>query len=747
MSRNPKNTWLYNRLERLKTSFPWGEVADLIQSALAALRRHPLHVGSLSDAEKLVGFEGPLMSIVRGWAATWDVDRGGLSPPAGGGGASSGGGGGGSGGGGSSSGGGGGGGGVAAPRQSGGGGFSSSSSAPAPPPSRLRPRSPQAESEDDVVDLTRDSPGRLPAKNARVEPPARVFGGGGGGGGGRGAAASVASSASSSRLPASFFQPRPPAAAAAALAARGGKSGDTTEAEDNGDFDAIEVIDEEEEEEEEEEGGGGGASSARFECPCCGRRLLQREGGAWLPLAPPAPLALASGCPFARTHPGHVCGMDADAWELVLVMDTREVRSQRDREFIQNQLAMKGVLVVVRSMTVGDFTWLLRRRAGAPRPAPLPPALRPPVSAAAAAAASAAAAAAARAASKPGRKKPFAVEKAPKPKKADPEEEEYMVGHCIERKTVNDLSVSIQDMRYKEQKMRLLASGLTITYLVEGNAHTFNPVARVMPGRGGAAPRAARPQPGSKACLSAMAETEVWTGAHVVNTEDLSKTIDFLTSMHLSIWHAFRGGARCTLWAAGAADGGGGSSSSSGGGGGGAPRPVPLPPSLASLGRPGGGGGGGAPPVGAGSPPPAAREGPVPRALCPHDACVLWGRSGVRAPVQSYASWAEAARRTKEKTVRALWGALLRQVKGGSAGSVEAALDSFGTPQAMRAAFLAAPNRAAALGLIGQLSGANPGRGPSAAFAAAVYEAVMGAGGGGEEGGEAAVDAFAGFSP
>ena len=33
-ARNPKNAWLYNRLSSLKTAFPWGETADLIETCL-----------------------------------------------------------------------------------------------------------------------------------------------------------------------------------------------------------------------------------------------------------------------------------------------------------------------------------------------------------------------------------------------------------------------------------------------------------------------------------------------------------------------------------------------------------------------------------------------------------------------------------------------------------------------------------------------------------------------------------------
>ena len=39
----------------------------------------------------------------------------------------------------------------------------------------------------------------------------------------------------------------------------------------------------------------------------------------------------------------------------------------------------------------------------------------------------------------------------------------------FERKTVNDLMASIKDGRYREQKARLISTGLDITYIIEGD--------------------------------------------------------------------------------------------------------------------------------------------------------------------------------------------------------------------------------------------------------------------------------------
>jgi crossover junction endonuclease MUS81 len=115
--------------------------------------------------------------------------------------------------------------------------------------------------------------------------------------------------------------------------------------------------------------------------------------GATLP-APPTAAAIAVG------------------WELVLLLDTREVRSKKDRDYMTKGLNRLGVSVEVRALPLGDVLWMVRR-AGT--------------------------------------------------------DEEWVCPYIVERKTANDLRASISDARYKEQKLRLGQCGVSsVVYLVEG---------------------------------------------------------------------------------------------------------------------------------------------------------------------------------------------------------------------------------------------------------------------------------------
>ncbi|RUP47862.1 hypothetical protein BC936DRAFT_145256 [Jimgerdemannia flammicorona] len=102
-------------------------------------------------------------------------------------------------------------------------------------------------------------------------------------------------------------------------------------------------------------------------------------------------------------HPG--------TFEIVLVLDTREVRQKKDRDYIQGRLLEHGVRVVVRSLELGDVVWVARRTE---------------------------------------------------------DEEELVLDYVLERKRADDLVASIKDGRFKEQKFRLSNSGASqIIYVIE----------------------------------------------------------------------------------------------------------------------------------------------------------------------------------------------------------------------------------------------------------------------------------------
>ena len=110
-----------------------------------------------------------------------------------------------------------------------------------------------------------------------------------------------------------------------------------------------------------------------------------------------------------------VTGREED-WEVVLILDSREVRSLQDRSYLENHLRQEGVTCEVRSIGLGDVQWVLRNcRSGA----------------------------------------------------------EVMLNTLVERKNARDLAQSILDGRFHEQQYRLLHCGAKHpVYVVEGGLRT-----------------------------------------------------------------------------------------------------------------------------------------------------------------------------------------------------------------------------------------------------------------------------------
>ena len=129
------------------------------------------------------------------------------------------------------------------------------------------------------------------------------------------------------------------------------------------------------------------------------------------PVSPVSPVS-----PFSSwVQPVRVEGDEAD-WEVVLVLDNREVRSQQDRAFLANQLHAAGLRCEVRALGLGDVQWTLRHR-GTGR--------------------------------------------------------EAMLDVVVERKNARDLAQSILDGRFREQQFRLGRCGARHpVYLVEGGLAT-----------------------------------------------------------------------------------------------------------------------------------------------------------------------------------------------------------------------------------------------------------------------------------
>ncbi|CAK4146529.1 unnamed protein product [Aphanomyces euteiches] len=106
-----------------------------------------------------------------------------------------------------------------------------------------------------------------------------------------------------------------------------------------------------------------------------------------------------------------------EEWEIVLLIDHREMISRTNRSVFERKLLEAQVTCEVRALNIGDMVWIARNRS----------------------------------------------------RERNGQPEEYVFDVIVERKNVSDLASSIVDKRYTEQKARLQESGLRyVVYLVEG---------------------------------------------------------------------------------------------------------------------------------------------------------------------------------------------------------------------------------------------------------------------------------------
>lgn len=109
-------------------------------------------------------------------------------------------------------------------------------------------------------------------------------------------------------------------------------------------------------------------------------------------------------------------GISYDIWvpgdfDIVLLVDNREIRSQNERDFFQRRITEKDVECDVRSLSVGDILWVAKHKTTG---------------------------------------------------------KEVALNYVCERKRLDDLAMSIRDGRFSEQKNRLRKSGINnVYYLVE----------------------------------------------------------------------------------------------------------------------------------------------------------------------------------------------------------------------------------------------------------------------------------------
>ncbi|PGH04964.1 hypothetical protein AJ79_06921 [Helicocarpus griseus UAMH5409] len=159
--------------------------------------------------------------------------------------------------------------------------------------------------------------------------------------------------------------------------------------------------------------------------------------------------------------------LPSDSFTVELILDVREIRAVKDRDYIANELSKKGITPVVRSLEVGDVLWVAKC------------------------------------------KDPFFLTR------HGEEGDEIMLDYIVERKRLDDLIGSIKDGRFHEQKFRLRRSGVqNVIYLIENFADA------------GAAGIKYHEH-----VASAIASTQVVNGYFVKQTRNLDDTIRYLARM------------------------------------------------------------------------------------------------------------------------------------------------------------------------------------------------------------------------
>lgn len=155
------------------------------------------------------------------------------------------------------------------------------------------------------------------------------------------------------------------------------------------------------------------------------------------------------------------------SFSVHLLLDVREVRAKKDRDYMQEELTKQGVMPIMRSMELGDAQWIakchdpdLLSRHGA-------------------------------------------------------EGDEVILDWIVERKRLDDLIGSIKDGRFHEQKFRLKRSGVQkVIYIIEEITMDIASIQRY-----------------EESVKSAIASTQVVNGYFVKKTAKMDETIKYLARM------------------------------------------------------------------------------------------------------------------------------------------------------------------------------------------------------------------------
>lgn len=182
-----------------------------------------------------------------------------------------------------------------------------------------------------------------------------------------------------------------------------------------------------------------------------------------------------------NTHAGEINSADnttaepinlpPDSFTVELVLDTREVRTSKDRDYISNELIKKGVEPEVRALELGDAMWVAKF------------------------------------------KDPTFLSR------YGEEGDKVMLDWIVERKRLDDLVGSIKDGRFHEQKFRLRRSGIkNVIYLIEEFNVAYD----------SSSASALKYQ---EMVASAIASTQVVNGYFVKKTRNLDDSIRYLARM------------------------------------------------------------------------------------------------------------------------------------------------------------------------------------------------------------------------
>lgn len=165
------------------------------------------------------------------------------------------------------------------------------------------------------------------------------------------------------------------------------------------------------------------------------------------------------------------------SFTVEMVLDTREIRSRTDRDYMSDELRKKGVKPILRALELGDALWVAKchdpnflTRTGA-------------------------------------------------------EGDEVVLDWIVERKRLDDLIGSIKDGRFHEQKFRLKRSGVkNVVYLVEEFSIDDQNKQRY-----------------EEAVQSAIASTQVVNGFFVKQTQKMDDTIRYLARLTATLKKRYEG--------------------------------------------------------------------------------------------------------------------------------------------------------------------------------------------------------------